>query len=226
MTADIGDSLRALVRDHLEGRLSRQAYRRRRAQLLDGLPACTDTTRPRAVTEFEITTQPRTVLAQLNADPPAPRARNKAGRGPIAALTVLVLALAVAVVLLVWSEIEASAPQRAPAAASGAASSRKSADPIRALLQPLRQDTHWSDARLLAINAALLRIGPARIAAARNRDWFNAVVDRVRTRLRQRQALAAAPLTPRTSPLAALARTLGIPLASPEASAPAASKSD
>ena len=232
MTADIGESLRALVRDHLEGRLSLEAYRRRRAQLLDGLPACgrasLDTTRPREVTEFEITTQPRTVLARINADPPEPepRVRDKEGRGRIAALAALALALAIAVALLVRSEIEARAPQHAPAAASGAASSRKSADPIRALLQPLRQDSHWSDARVLAINAALIRMGPARIAAARNSDWFNGVVDRVRNRLRQQQALAAAPLTPRTSPLAALAKTLGIPLASPEAHAPARRISD
>jgi len=226
MRTDSADRLRALARDHLEGRLSLETYRKLRAQLLDGLlvpdlSLSSDPTKPRAPTEFEITTQPRMAARRFAADlpRPAPQVWQRIGRGRIAGLAALGLVLAAAIVFLVWFEIKVPAPQRT-AGASGAATSLRSADPIRTLLEPLLKERNWSNARLLALNDALLKVGPARISAERNSDWFNAVVDRVRTRLREQQALAGAPLTPATSPLAALARTLGIGLGMPGKAAP------
>lgn len=214
MGADVNDNLRALARDHLEGRLSLASYRKLRAQLLDDLlaPGCapaSDTSESRTVTEFEVTTQPRTARLQAGASaPPGPTAagarRARVGRMAwLAALLALILA---AIAVLVWFEMRTRAPQP-PAAAM---SSRHGADPIRALLRPLLEEPHWSDARLVAVNEALLEAGPARIAAERDSGWFHAVVDSVRNRLRQQQALAPTALTPETSPLAALAKTLGI----------------
>ena len=88
-------------------------------------------------------------------------------------------------------------------------------NPIQALLQPLLENPDWSNARLVALNEALLEAGQAQIDAARNTDWYEAFVESVRSRLREEQALAGAPLTPESSPLAALAVTLGIDLATP-----------
>ena len=90
------------------------------------------------------------------------------------------------------------------------------ADSIRSLLQPLIDTPDWSDARLLAVNHALLEAGRTRIAAEANEDWFAAFVDTVRGRVKEQQALAGAPLSPDHSPLAALASTLGIDLSSPD----------
>lgn len=96
--------------------------------------------------------------------------------------------------------------------AGGQAQPAGQADPIRALLEPLLESPDWSDSRLVALNEALLEAGRARLDAVRDTDWFDAVVDRVRNRLLQQQALSSTPLTPDRSPLAALAATLGIDL--------------
>lgn len=95
-------------------------------------------------------------------------------------------------------------------------------DPIRALLEPLLENPDWSNPRVLALNEALLEAGQKQIDAARNTDWYQAFVESVRSRLREQQALAGAPLTPDSSPLAALAVTLGIELATPTPPAQAA----
>lgn len=224
MSADTGERLRTLARDHFEGHLSLESYRKLRAQLLDGLLApapmpSSDTTRPRAASELEVTTRPRTVTPRSGAQhpEPAPRLWARAGMRRIVLLVALGLVLAVAVALLVWFETRARAAQRTSAAVGAAASATHGADSVRMLLQPLLNERRWSDARLRALNDALVKIGPARIVAERNTEWFNAVVNSVRNRLRQRQALAAAPLTPETSPLDALAQTLGVGLGSPAA---------
>ncbi|MGH8261501.1 MAG: hypothetical protein ACREUG_17610, partial [Steroidobacteraceae bacterium] len=60
------------------------------------------------------------------------------------------------------------------------------------------------------------RAGATSIAAAQSADWFNAVVDQVRSRVKERQALAGAQLNPGSSPLAALAVTLGVDLVAPD----------
>jgi formylglycine-generating enzyme required for sulfatase activity len=121
------------------------------------------------------------------------------------------LVVAFAVVFLVWRRHSPglAAPQ---ATATRGAESTGQTDPIQALLQPLLESPDWSDSRLVALNEALLEAGRPRIDAVRDTDWFDAVVDSVRSRLLQQQALASTPLTPDRSPLAALAVTLGIGL--------------
>ena len=66
MSADIADKLRALTRDHLEGRSSLQSYRRLRAHLLNGLVASAAGTVPDA-------TKPRATLQAGASVPSAPR---------------------------------------------------------------------------------------------------------------------------------------------------------
>lgn len=217
MSADIVDRLRALTRDRLKGRLSVEAYRQLRAELLDGLvaPSATpilDNTLPREPTRLEATTQPRAAKPSSVAN--APKPVNRAARyGPwrLAALVALGLLLTAAIVWVIeHHRSTAVAPRTAAPARNAQDIAGGRTDPLRPLLQPLLEDPHWSEARLVAVNEALLQAGPARIAAERQYAWFDAVVDAVRSRLSQQQALASAPLTPATSPLAALASTLGI----------------
>jgi hypothetical protein len=230
---DIADTLRALARDHLEGRSSLERYRRLRAELLDGLVGASagpasDITQPREAAGPDVITRPRAALRPEPTPPPLtarPRAagasspRPAKGSGPrIPALAALGLLLAVGVTLLVRHRLSrAVAPH--PAAAAAAARSGASADPIHTLLLPLLNDEDWSDSSVRALNEALRKFPPARIAADRDRDWFNTAVETVRFRLKQQQALASAPLDPATSPIAALAQTLGIDQRSSEAAA-------
>jgi hypothetical protein len=251
MRADIADTLRALAREHLEGRSSLERYRRQRAALLDGLlapraaPPASDVTQPRELPEREVLTQPRAVRPLEPTSPPAavpppavpppavpPRSppsparpaprRGKAGMWRAAALTALGLLLAVGVVLLIRHQRSgAVAAHPAAAVAASTVNSTPGADPIHTLLEPLLNDDDWSDASVLALNEALRKYDPARIAADRNSDWFHTAVEIVRFRLKQQQALTDAPLSPATSPIAALAQTLGIDLPAPEEPAPA-----
>jgi formylglycine-generating enzyme required for sulfatase activity len=230
MGADPADSLRALARDHLEGRSSLGDYRRLRAKLLDGLIAPVDraapeATRPRAAPEVSDATQPRAATPRATTDqaPPRPLPKEEgAGVGRAAGLAALGALLAGAIAFFVWHH--ARSPSTAPATTSSAAgASAESPDgrtdstgqaaPIHALLEPLLENPDWSDGRLVALNESLLEAGQEPLDAARNTDWFNAFVASVRSRLRQQQALAGTPLTPDSSPLAALAVTLGIDLA-------------
>jgi hypothetical protein len=250
MREDTIDRLRALARDHLEGRVSSETYRRLRAELLDGLIApglapSSGTSPPQALDELAVTTQPRATALEGMSEPravtpqepvtgtrsvrpqgaasaarAAPRIA-RVGAGRMAALTALGLLLAVAVVLLLrYHRSKALPPPPVVAATSGGANAGPSVDPIHTLLQPLIDDNDWSDSQLLALNDALRKFSPAQIAAEHDAGWFDTAVETVRNRLREQQALASAPLTPDTSPIAALAITLGIDLATPNAAAP------
>ena len=166
-------------------------------------------------------TQPRAAaLAPGEAgtsEPPA--GTNGGGLGRIAGYAALAVVVAFAVVLIVWRRHSPSvaapptAATRDGTSAAGQTEPTGQTDPIRALLEPLLESPDWSDSRLVELNEALLEAGRPQIDAVRDTDWFDAVVDRVRGRLLQQQALASAPLTPDRSPLAALAVTLGIDLA-------------
>lgn len=247
MSADTADRLRALARDHLEGRSSLETYRRLRAQLLDSLtapvtaapaaavPAASaspDATQPRAAAQVSEATQPRLASPRAGPErseppqgpqPPRPPPAGKGVRlGGIPGYVGLVLVLALAVVFFVWRHHSRGAAS--PAAATAPVSGGQT-DPLQALLEPLLQNPDWSDARLVALNQALLEAGQQRLDAERNTDWFDAFVESVRSRLLQQQALAGTPLTPDNSPLAALAVTLGIDLAAPAQPAAAAAHS-
>ncbi|HEX5462154.1 MAG TPA: formylglycine-generating enzyme family protein [Steroidobacteraceae bacterium] len=255
MSADIADRLRAIARDHLEGRSTLQGYRRLRAQLLDRLVASAsgaspDATQPRATVQAgegarSLSRAAEPAAAQLRASEPRaaahpaevtqPRAaalatatdgdrsgppslRQGAGRGRVAGYGALVILLASSIGFLFWRHhSHGFATPHAGDTGGGTSAAAGSepaghTDPIRALLQPLLESPDWSDARLLALNEALLEAGRPRIEAVRDTEWFDTVLDSVRSRLLQQQALAGTPLTPDRSPLAALAVTLGIDL--------------
>jgi hypothetical protein len=232
MREDIADTLRALARDHLEGRSSLERYRRLRAELLDGLVGASAgpssvITQPREPAGPDVITRSRAALLLEPTSPPLdtrPRAadakspRAKGGAPRIAALAALGLLLAAGIVLLLRHR---RSPAPAPQSAAAAAHSAASADPIHTLLLPLLNDEDWSDSSVRALNDALRKFPPQRIAADRDTGWFNSVVETVRFRVKQQQALASGPLDPATSPIAALAQTLGIGRRSSEAPAAA-----
>ena len=147
--------------------------------------------------------------------PAAPGGNGLAAKGIAATAAVVGGLVALAAVFLGWRH-GALVHNAASASVSLESRTNDAADPIRQLLQPLLESPDWSDARLLELNHALLEAGPARISTAKDADWFNAFVEQVRSRVREQQALAGAPLSPDKSPLAALATTLGIDLASPD----------
>ena len=91
------------------------------------------------------------------------------------------------------------------------------ADHVHDLIAPFIDRGDWSDGRLTSLNASLLELGGAQIATVTRETWFQRFVDELRRRLKEQQALAATPLTVDTSPLAALAVTVGIDLNSPDA---------
>lgn len=225
MSTDVADTLRALARDHLDGRSSRETYRRLRAQLLDGLiapaaGASPDATQPRAAAPLAEVTQPRAASPRATVErceaPPGDEPKSR--RVSVTGFAALGLLLTTAVVYLAWrhhSRGPASSPASVPTSSETSTAGTDQADPVRALLEPLLQNPDWSDARVLALNEALLEAGQSRLDAARNTDWFDVFVASVRSRLRRQQALAGAPLTPDSSPLAALAVTLGIDLSAP-----------
>jgi formylglycine-generating enzyme required for sulfatase activity len=254
MSADIADRLRALARDHAEGRSSLEGYRRLRAQLLDSLlaPAAgtsSTTTQPRTARPSEVT-QPRAPSPPLAPTPahvsrqpplsspspsraptspqaptPSPVAEHPETTPPggkldsarIAGYVTLAVLLTVVIGFFIWRR-QSQQPGPPPVAASPGTPTSKGQgiDAIQALLAPLIENPDWSNARLLTLNEALVEAGQAQIDGARNADWFQAFVESVRSRLREQQALAGAPLTPASSPLAALAVTLGIDLAAPD----------
>lgn len=223
MSADIADRLRALARDHQDGRSSLETYRRLRAQLLDSLiapaaRAAPDATQPRAAAQVAEVTQPRAMTPRATAERSEPSPSDDEVRiGRVTGYVALGLLLTVAVVFLIWRHHSRGRASPPAASMSGGTSTGETeqADPIRALLEPLLQNPDWSDARLAALNEALLEAGRPRLDAVRDTDWFDAFVASVRSRLLQQQALAGTPLTPDSSPLAALAVTLGIDLAAP-----------
>jgi hypothetical protein len=245
MSADIAEKLRALARDYLEERSDRATYRRLRAELLDGLIApglgprpppapratpAADITQPREGAEHRLATRPREATAldptvrPRGASPPRGAAAPKSpgpparmGPGRIAALAALGLLVAAGVVLLILRQQRSPPPAPPPVAAAASATMSPAAgpDPIHTILQPLLDDNDWSDSSVLALNEALRKFDPARIAADRNSDWFNTAIEIVRFRLKQQQALTGAPLNPDTSPIAALAKTLGVDLPAP-----------
>jgi formylglycine-generating enzyme required for sulfatase activity len=78
------------------------------------------------------------------------------------------------------------------------------------------QDSDWSDARLVALNTDLGTIGDDVFATAADSPVYQHFVDDVRRRFKEQQALAAKPLVPENSPIAALAVTVGLDLHSPD----------
>lgn len=206
MSADLAARLRALARDHHEGRLNLPTYRKLRAPLLDSLQL-------HAMDEMAVT-QPRSLGRAAGS--PAPTRKNTVAPSPprpsksprvIFAVVALLLIAAVA-----WWVVRPSTPHEQVAADSVAPT-----NPVREVVEPFVQRGDWSDARVADLNVTLLELGQAQIGAVGGERWFQSFVDEVRKRIKEQQALVQAPLTARSSPLAALAVTVGLDLNSPDA---------
>jgi hypothetical protein len=143
-----------------------------------------------------------------------PRSRSRS----VATRAMLAWIISAALVLLPQSAIldRGSAPQNAaalPHAAPNGAS-------IQACLQPLLGRQDWTNAQVMALNAALLEAGAPRIEAMRTAIWFAAFATELRRRITAEQASRGGGLTSDRSPLLALGVTLGIDMAPDQPLAP------
>jgi formylglycine-generating enzyme required for sulfatase activity len=236
VSEDIGARIASLAQDYREGRLNRAAYRRLRAPLLDSL-----STRQFSSDEDSTVTQPRdkvrAAIAAAAAEsdagttvtrplppppskptafappPPAqasrPASQTSRSKTPLFAGIAAVLAVAVAAVWYLRRPESPPTPEFAGAIDID--------NPVYDAVVPFLATNEWSDRRVANLNAALLELPASEIAEQSGTDWFVALVDEVRRRLKEQQALASHPLTPEKSPLAALAVTIGIDLQKPDA---------
>ena len=236
MSEDIGARIASLAQDYREGRLNRAAYRRLRAPLLDSL-----STRQFSSDEDSTVTQPRdkvraaiaaaaaaessagttTVTRPMPPSPPKPAAfppkppgaeskpAKQASRSKTPLFAGIAAVLAV-VVAAVWY-------LRRPEAPATPEFAGPVDNPVYDAVVPFLAANEWSDRRVANLNAALLELPARQIAENSRTDWFLDLVDEVRRRLKEQQALSPHPLTPEKSPLAALAVTIGIDLQKPDA---------
>jgi len=209
MSAEIAARLRQLAQDHHDGRLDTTAYRSLRSPLLDSLVSNVAMS-----TALEIT-QPRSVaatgtvraLAERKSENPASSGRALGGLAMLLALVVV----AVGAYLMLRGGHSNGVPVAGPTtSASGAP------EQVLELVGPFMDRGDWSEGRLAALNASLLELGGSRIAVVAHDARFQRFIDELRSRLKEQQALAPAPLTVDNSPLAALAVTVGIDLNSPD----------
>ena len=229
MSADVAARLRQLAHDHHDGRLDLAAYRSLRAPLLESLVPNGGVASP----VLEVT-QPRAVPKPATQVPNG----HEPQRSPKAAIMIVAVVLVVVAGGLlalrgvgvfgvgvgrgVNGASGTSGAGAATDAAGGPGSTGSSAgiaaglNRILDLVGPFLDRGDWSDGRLTTLNAALLELGGAQIAAATRDARFQHFIDELRARLKEQQALAPAPLTADNNPLAALAVAVGIDLNSPD----------
>jgi formylglycine-generating enzyme required for sulfatase activity len=210
MSADLAARLRALARDHHEGRLNLATYRKLRAPLLDSLELHAG-----AIDEMAVT-QPRSLgRAAAAARSPQVAKSEPAGAAPASKLPRIVVAGVVSLALIGavgwWAVHRSTSDEHVTGDVVTPTS------PVYELVDPFVHRGDWSDARVAAMNVALLELGEREIGAVASEPWFQRFVDDVRKRVKEQQALVQAPLTAKSSPLAALAVTVGLDLNSPDA---------
>jgi len=211
MSADLAARLRALAHDHHEGRLNLAAYRKLRAPLLDSLEL-----HARAMDEMAVT-QPRSLGRAAG----KPRQTGDTGvEAATRATTLPRIIVSLLSLLLIgaaaWWALQRSTPDE-EAAAEAIAPGNVMNGPVHDVVEPFVQRGDWSDARVAALNVALLELGERQIGAVAGEPWFQRFVDDLRKRFKEQQALVQTPLTAQSSPLAALAVTVGLDLNSPDA---------
>lgn len=209
MSADLAARLRALAQDHHAGKLNLEAYRKLRAPLLDSLQLHAGVMDEMAVT------QPRS-LGRASGTPPRVAERvvaaTPASRPTSRLRIILIAASSLLLIAAAWWVLQRSTPQEKAAADAFAPTSA-----VHEVVAPFVQRADWSDARVAALNVSLLEIGERQIAAVAGEPWFQRFVDDLRKRFKEQQALVQRPLTAQSSPLAALAVTVGLDLNSPDA---------
>jgi formylglycine-generating enzyme required for sulfatase activity len=241
MSADVAAKLRLLAQDYQDGRLDLAAYRALRAPLLDSLvlnvysvKAAMEVTQPRAAArpmDHEVT-QPGKPLAQPRAqsnlqsavsgarpenNPPSKKLHAGTVAGAIFVLAAVIIATMVWRGRSLGQTGSEGSRESAEFVDSAAGSDAAGVEAVRRLIDEFIDRGDWSESRLTPLNAALLELGGARMAAAAREAWFQRFVDELRRRLKEQQALAPATLTADNSPLAALAVTVGFDLKSPDA---------
>lgn len=211
MSADLAARLRALAQDYHEGRINLAAYRTLRAPLLDSLVA-----RVPSIADNEIT-RPRAVRPPTSTPEPAAAAETQPDE-PRRGLPIGVIVGAIGVVALAGAAFWVFGGKGVPDGETRDVPAGTSlAGPVREAIEPFMERGDWSEAHLISLNASLLELGEHELARVAPEPWFQRFVDELRRRLKEHQALAAAPLTADNSAIAALAVTVGLDLNSPDA---------
>lgn len=195
MSEDVAGRLRSLAKEYSQGRLSLEVYRQVRAPLLDSLAA-----------------RPQAAVSQTPA-PSAELRTPRAGRSSVGWIGLLILAVLVIGALSrgLFRDRSRNEPDRVRAMSDSRRATATSSDRIFRLVAPLLDDPDWTEARIAAVNAALLEEGSRRIAAEHGTDWFQRFEQEVQRRLEEEQsALGADRAVPERSSLAALAATIGL----------------
>ncbi len=197
---DLADRLRFLATEYSQGRLTLEAYRKVRSRLLDSLTGSSEPPAPN----------------KLPVPPAAPQAPH------LLPAWLLGLGLAVLGTLVVAAyssrlfrdrnheRYRAQATSRGQTVSDSPHTASPGSGRIFELVSPLLDDPVWTEARIAAVNAALLEEGPRRIAAQRRTQWFRRFAQEVQRRLEEQQALEAGRAVPERSSLAALAETIGL----------------
>lgn len=194
---DIAHRLRSLAKEYSQGHLSLEGYRRVRAPLLDSL----------AVSQ-------RSPAAQ-KLPPPSTVSRAWDTNSRVVWFGLLILCALVAGALSGWLFRDRANDWRERTQKDNRHADSASAERIFRLVVPLLNDPDWTEARIAAVNVALLEEGSRHIAAQRRTEWFQRFAEEVRHRLEEQKALKADRAAPERSSLAALAVTIGLDLNSP-----------
>jgi hypothetical protein len=195
MSEDIAARLRSLAREYSQGRLSLQAYRQVRGLLLDSL-----------------TSSPQSNVPPTSPSLP-PVSKAPAARRSWVGWIGLFLFCVIVIGALYGAFGDRLHEQ--PDRGHGMSQSRLAADRARSdrifhLVAPMLNDPDWTEARIAAVNAALLEEGARRIAAQRGTEWFQRFTREVQRRLDEQRALGVDRRGQERGSLAALAVTIGI----------------
>lgn len=198
-----------LAREHALGQIERAEYRRRRADLIDGI----------VNGDIEIRRQPPARHAAGGFAPVAGTLRRSSVH---VAIGVLVL---VAIVWLLLPDSETLVEPREDAAPAARPSEGARMPAARALVEGFLRERNWSKESLASFEASWNALTPNEQAQARGAAWFRALVAALRDEINAHKALAEFDGTGRASAtgkrLAAFGEFLGVGSELPEMSASA-----
>lgn len=223
MSASAATRLRQLATQYHGGELDLASYRRMRAELLDRLAGAeveydeSSTTLPGRARAATPATAP--VPAAAPAEPRATRPApvEKPAAAPRKGGGAIYLVLGLVAVAAAGGYFFFMRPTAPAVPAESAPPADTTSESYLAINDFLAADD-WSDDQLANFNTRWATLPDDERAAAVDQSWYQAFVERVRSRVKERRALTATADRPGTvdGPLSALASSVGIDISSPD----------